>query len=112
MKLLTYTTKGLSSAIRSHYAYINSDFYESHFFLTQQIKKLPDYVNIPFNFFLFIFAILPVFKTGLFFHKLPLFKQLMIIEQWRSSKFRFKNDFIIFFESLVIFDLASNESFN
>jgi hypothetical protein len=112
MKLLTYTIKALTFAIQFNYAYLTPHFHDSHFFLPEQIKKLPDYTKIPFNLFLFFFSILPIFKTGLVFHKLTVEKQLIIIEEWRTSKLRFKNDFIFFFESLVIFDLTSKESFN
>jgi hypothetical protein len=109
MKLLINTTKALCSIIQSDYLCIESRQHNTYFFLFKQIQSMPDILRLAFNFFLFLFAILPIFRYGSVFHKLSFDKKKYILNQWRTSRLKFKNDFINFFDSLIIFDLANKK---
>jgi hypothetical protein len=81
-------------------------------FVLMQIDNMPDYFRLALLFLIIIFNFYSIFFSGNVFYRLNQKSRLALIIKWRTSRLRFKNDFIFFFESLVIFDLASKEFFN
>jgi len=72
-------------------------------FLIEQHMRMPDYLRFPLKLLTLVFDTWPLPHYMQSFHQLSHQQRWMQIESWKHSKFKFRRDFIRFFESLIVF---------
>lgn len=76
-------------------------------FVFNQINTMPDFFKAPFKMLIIFFDISSLLIYQTHFYNLNLASRLEILFLWKKSKFSFMRDFFYFFESFVIYELAS-----
>jgi hypothetical protein len=79
-------------------------------FVIDQIRRMPDYLYVPFLIVTYVFNICAVLFGGRVFTSLPLNKKINVFHSWEKSKFSFYRDFCKVYKSLTIFSFYSLES--
>ena len=101
-----------TTIVRDHQglgALIDGRANKTQLFLQWQIRQMPDYLHAPFFALAICFnlqVLLIYFKP---FHLLSHKTRSSILIVWRNSRWGFRRDFVRFFDTLVIYDLASAE---
>ena len=81
----------------------------SFFFILCQIESMPDFIRLTFKALILFFDMYSLLIYQSHFYNLNLTYRLEILALWKNSKFLFMRDFFYFFDSFVIYDLASKE---
>jgi len=79
-------------------------------FIFHQISSMPVFFRAPFFTLLLYFNFSSLFQFANKFENLEYEKRLKLVDKWRLSPLNFKRDFIKFFDSLIVFDLACKEN--
>lgn len=103
-KNITALCQAITEEYRHVFAITNHQQAEK--FLREQMKKMPDYLKLPFallNSTFFLLVLMRYFKP---FYCLSSLQQSKLLSQWRNSKINVCRTFIKFYESLIIYDLS------
>lgn len=76
-------------------------------FVINELQASPEYVRLSLSALVLVFALSALPCHGGTFAQATLYQRQLQINRWRSSQIGVFRDFIRFFESLVLFDLAN-----
>ena len=78
-------------------------------FVEWQMSQMPDYLQLPMKYLTVAFSLWTLMTTGRAFHRLDYLGRTRVLAHWRSSRIGARRDFIRFYETFAIYDLAFSE---
>jgi hypothetical protein len=89
-------------------AEIKTNANRSSAFVSRQWDSMPIIFKVSFVVLISAFYIFTFIKKFSVFHQLDAHDRLEVLNQWKYSNFSLFRDFVRFFETFVIYDVASN----